>query len=440
MKVGHFNTFPYGGAAVAARRLNRRLNKSGIDSTFYYSRDDRDDLCQLTAAKHSLKQVSVRDPLPSRLNSLFAKHREKKRLREIYRLHNEHVAMRPEGAETFSMARLPEQSSLNWHQIDADVVHLHWISFFADYPSFFNSIPAHIPLVWTLHDMNAFTGGCHYSAGCEKFQTGCGDCPQVTEPGSRDVSVDSFLVKQKALQGRNVHVVAPSQWMLELAKKSGIWPETASFHHFRLGFDLKKFHPIDKQHARKQLGIRSDAVLIGFGAEDIRNERKGVKSLLGALDLLSTNRDVEGLVFGSGKLESTGKIKKLHQLGYVSSIDRQRLIYSAADVVVVPSTEDNQPQVGLEAMACGTPVVGFDTCGIPEMVQHGKTGLLATRGSSEELAKQISWIVSNPKQRTAMGEAARAMMEQNHDSTMQADRYIQLYENAALFGRKLKVA
>lgn len=440
MKVGHFNTFPYGGAAVAARRLNRRLRKSGVESTFYYSRNDRDDLCQLTAKRHGIEQAATIEPPSSRFGSMFAKQREKKRLREIYRLHNEHIALRPEGAETFSMARLPDASHLNWSQIDADVAHMHWISFFADYPSFFDSIPNHVPLVWTLHDMNAFTGGCHYSAGCEKFKSGCGDCPQVTQPSSRDVSAESFLVKQKTLANRNVHVVAPSQWMLDLAKQSSLWPKNASFHHIRLGFNLKKFYPVDKQNARQQLGIRSDATLVCFGAEDVRNERKGVGSLIQALDLLSTNRDVEGLVFGSGNLEATGQVKKLHQLGYVSSVDRQRLIYSAADIVVVPSSEDNQPQVGLEAMACGTPVVAFDTCGVPEMVQHGKTGLLATLGSADELAKQISWMVSNPQQRLEMGVAAREMMEQNHDAKRQADRYLQLYENATQFGRRLKAA
>jgi glycosyltransferase involved in cell wall biosynthesis len=207
-----------------------------------------------------------------------------------------------------------------------------------------------------------------------------------------------------------------------------------------LGFNLKKFYPVDKQHARQQLGIHSDAFLIGFGADDVRNKRKGIGSLLSALDSLSTNQEVEGLVFGSGEIQVPKGVNKIHQLGYVDSIDRQRLIYSAADVIVVPSTEDNQPQVGLEAMACGTPVVGFDTCGIPEMVRHGKTGLLAEAGNAENLAKQISWIIGNPMQRKQMGLEARKMMEHYHDSEVQAAQYIQLYENATKFGKSLKAA
>ena len=440
MKVSHFNTFPYGGAAMAARRLSRRLRKSGVESTFYYNRCDRDDVVQIGSKTEALEQAQILPKDSAGGLSLFSGRREKKRLKEIYRLHNEHIATRPQGEETFSMARLPEESRLNWFQINSDVVHLHWISFFADYPTFFRSIPEHVPLVWTLHDQNAFTGGCHYAGGCNGYEKGCGSCPQVTHSHSRDVSVDSFGAKKRAIAGRNVHVVAPSKWMLDLARKSPIWPKTASYHHIRLGFNLKKFYPVDREHARKQLGIRSDAFLIGFGADDVRSKRKGVGSLLAALDHLSTNEDVEGLVFGAGEVQSTDEVKKIHQLGYVDSVDRQRLIYSAADVVVVPSSEDNQPQVGLEAMACGTPVVGFDTCGIPEMVLHEKTGLLAKPGDPLDLAAKISQVINNPMLRKQMGIEARKMMELNHDSEVQAARYIQLYENATQFGRSLKAA
>jgi glycosyltransferase involved in cell wall biosynthesis len=440
MKVSHFNTFPYGGAATAARRLSRRLQKSGVKSSFYYLRSDRKGDVASEHKSESIEKVQILDKAQPRGLSLFSKRREKSRLREIYRLHNEHIAMRPEGEETFSMARLPDESRLNWFQINSDVVHLHWISFFADYPTFFGSIPEHVPLVWTLHDQNAFTGGCHYSAGCEQFKRGCGRCPQVTNSHSRDVSADSFTTKRRTLSRRNIHVVAPSKWMLDLAKKSPVWPKSASFHHIRLGFNLKKFYPVDRDHARKQLGIRSDAFLIGFGADDVRSRRKGVGSLLESMKHVSTGKEIEGIVFGSGEISTSGQMQKVHQLGYVDSIDRQRLIYSAADVVVVPSTEDNQPQVGLEAMACGTPVIGYDTCGIPEMVQHQTTGLLAKAGDATDLARQISWIIENPLQRRQMGIEARKMMELNHDSGIQASRYIQLYENATQFGRRLKAA
>ncbi len=435
MRVSHFNTFPYGGAATAALRLNRQLCKIGLDSKLYYRRNDREDesggsaLVQLTPLQQDKKS-----------NTFIARRREKKRLRKVWQLHNDHIACRSPGEETFSMARLPQSEIPDWSQIRPDVVHLHWVSFFVDYPSFVNSIPADVPIVFTLHDMNAFTGGCHYSNGCEKFKSGCGTCPQLTNASPRDVSVDSFEAKRHALADRKVHVVAPSQWMLDLARRSPIWPESASFHHIRLGFNLKKFVPIDRDHARKQLGIKSDAILIGFGADDVRNKRKGVENLIDALGLLTTSRPVECLVYGGGKVPTKGNTPPLHEMGYVSSMDRQRLIYSAADVFVVPSSEDNQPQVGLEALACGTPVVGFDTCGVPEMVHHGKHGLLASTGDSLELAKQISWLVENPFERNKMSVVARKYMEQYHDTTSQAQLYSLLYENATHLQRRSKKA
>ena len=439
MKVSHFNTFPHGGAAVAARRISRQLQRVGVDSRFYYHRWDQ-DTPPTKGKTEALEKAQVLENIPRNSLPLLAKRREKKRLRGIWKQHNEHIAFRPSDAETFSMAQLPEQSRLNWPRINSAVVHLHWISFFADYPSFFSSIPDHVPIVWTLHDQNAFTGGCHYAAGCEQFKSGCGNCPQVKNAHRRDVSYRSFGTKKRTLARRNVHVVAPCNWMLDLAKQSPIWPKTASFHRIRYGFNLKKFYAVDREQARKQLGIRSDAFLIGFGADDVRSRRKGVGYLLEAFNHLSTDQEVEAIVFGAGEIEATERVKKIHQLGFVNSIDRQRLVYSAADVIVVPSTEDNQPQVGLEAMACGTPIVGFNTCGIPEMIEHRKTGLLAESENSVDLARQISWIINNPLQRQRMGDQARLWMEQNCDAEIQARRYVQLYENTTQFSRRLKAA
>jgi glycosyltransferase involved in cell wall biosynthesis len=435
MKISHFNTFPYGGAATAAIRLNQQLRKSSHDSQLYYSRSEKD-----IVQSDSIQKIETCEKTVGRLASVVANRIKRARQKEIYRLFNEHVAMRPPGVETFSMARLPNETRLNWPEISSDVVHLHWISFFADYPSFFDSIPARIPIVWTLHDMNAFTGGCHYSAGCERFKTGCGSCSQVTNSGPRDVSVDSFKAKRRALANRLIFVVSPSQWMLDLAQQSPIWPKQTSFHQINLGFDLKKMHPIEKQKARELLGIKSDAVLIGFGADDVNNQRKGMSHLLSSLAKLTAREPVECLTFGAGELPEVDTISKFHHQGFVNSAERLRLIYSAADLVVVPSREDNQPQVGLEAMACGTPVVAFNAGGIPEYVHHGKTGLLASVGNEEELAKQISWMVGNGKAREEMGVNARSLMEKSFEVKQQTDKHIQLYENAALLGQRSKAA
>ena len=424
LKVAQFNTFPYGGAATAAKRLHQKLRENRIDSQFYFHRNDKSEI-----DNDDFTQLNFEPPKFGVFTGAVQRRVNKRRQRDIYEQFNNHIALRPAGSETFSMAELPEPTDLNWKSIGADVVHLHWISFFADYPSFFGSIPNHVPIVWTLHDMNAFTGGCHYSNGCTSFMHGCGSCEQVTNRSSRDVSAMTFKVKQKTLRNKNIHVVTPSDWMRELAMQSKIWPDNTTFQTIRLGFDLKEFNPIAKQDARKRLGLSDDSVLIGFGAEDINNRRKGLQHLLPALTLLKTDQNVECVVFGSGDIEQTEGMPAIHNFGYVDSAEKQALIYSAADIVVVPSREDNQPQVGLEAMACGTSVVAFNAGGIPEYVKDGATGLLAKIGDEAELANRISWLINNQTARTTMGERARLMMEQEFELGEQSQKYLSLYQN-----------
>ena len=424
MKVNHFSTFPYGGAAAAALRTHHQLRRTNVDSRFFFHRNDRKEKFD-----DSVEQVEFITPRQGIVQRLFEGKKTKRRNKEIYRLYNQHIAGRDQKAETFSMAQLPETSHLAPHVVDADVIHLHWLAFFADYESFFGSIPRHIPIVWTLHDMNAFTGGCHYSSGCEKFQSGCGNCPQITNPDIKDVSVDSFQSKRQALAGRRHHVTAPSQWMIDLAKQSSVWPESTTFEKIHLGFNLNNFFPVEKSEARQQLGIESDAVLIGFGADDISSYRKGFHHLLNSLPLIESKSQVECLVFGAGEIPPSSNLPKMYSQGFIDSVDRQRLIYSAADVVIVPSREDNQPQVGLEAMACKTPVVAFDAGGIPEYVRQGETGCVVTLGDEKALAKAISGLTDLRSLRERLGRAALEMVRQEFDLKNQTKTYQRVYEN-----------
>lgn len=435
MKIAQFNTFPYGGAATAAKRLHHCLRENDVDSQFFFHRNE-----QASVEDPSFHQLEFAEPEYGVFSGAVQRRLNRRRQKEIYQQYNDHIALRPAGAETFSMARLPQTTEFKWNSIAADIVHLHWISFFADYPSFFGSIPNQIPLVWTLHDMNAFTGGCHYSNQCTRFQFGCGGCHQVTRSGHNDVSASSFQVKQKTLRHKNITVVTPSDWMRQLAMKSPVWPNETSFQTIRLGFDLEVFRPISKSAARQQLGIEDNAVMIGFGAEDINSRRKGLQHLIPALARLQTQERVECLVFGSGEIETSAAVSKVHHFGYVDSPQKQALIYSAADIVVVPSCEDNQPQVGLESMACGTPVVAFDTGGIPEYVRNETTGLLAKLRNEEHLAERISWLANHNEARIKMGQRARLMMEQEFDLRQQSEKYRMLYQSLTRFGQQSKAA
>ena len=421
MKVAHFCTFPHGGAATAAIRQHNGLQQAGVDSRFYYFIDEKNQSFGDDFTKIEFTPAQHEGPLAA-VTSFLAKRRR----RRIHRLYDKHLDNRDLSLETFAMAEQPAPSILDWASIDADIVNLHWISFFADFPSFFKSIPEHIPIVWTLHDTHAFTGGCHYNGDCMRFADGCGDCPQVHSPNPLDVSLTSLLAKRRAYRSKNLQVVAPSKWMLDLARRSSVWPAKTRFQKIELGLQLETFQPIDQNKARAALNLAPRKKLIGFGAMGIDNPRKGFAHLMAALKKVkAAGVDCECLVFGSGKIEQTESLPKMNLLGFIDSAEKLCQAYSAADVIVVPSIEDNQPQVGLEAMACGTPVVAFDTCGLPEYVINGKTGWLCPVADSDALAEKIAVSLNgNTKQ---YGAAAVKQIQTRFNIRQQTQKWQQLY-------------
>jgi glycosyltransferase involved in cell wall biosynthesis len=439
-KVNHYNTFPHGGAALAARRIHSGIatQRTPWESRFYYAIDEAETLLDETCQRLDF----VSPVRPRSLNSLLRDRLwEKPRQRRLIREYETHLRDRPADQETFSAAEQIQTTCLNWARDWADVVHLHWIAYLADYPSFFASIPEPIPLVWTLHDMNPFTGGCHYARDCSRFHQGCGDCPQVNAPNKNDVSRSSFLAKQKSLRHRKIAVVSPSDWLRNLAERSSVWPEGTTFHTIRYGLELDQYYPVDKQSARQQLGLKDDHCLIAFGAEQITNPRKGFQFLAEALLQLNALVQLQdqpsdwagsrgttipaALVFGSGNVTLDSGIP-VHKLGYLKTAAEKRTVYSAADMVIVPSLDDNQPQVALEAMACGTPVIGLRSGGIPEIVRPGVTGLLVEKG--ESLAGKMAELLEFPSLRRKLGEQARSWMAEEFELARQSAKYLDLYD------------
>jgi glycosyltransferase involved in cell wall biosynthesis len=418
MKVAHFCTFPHGGAAAAAKRQHRGLLESGIESRFYFFRNDKNVALDTTFEKIVFKANHYAPPF-----GFVRKYLDRRRQRRVYRLYNQHLEPKSELDETFAMAELPEPTVLDWSKIDADVVNLHWVSFFANFPTFFKSIPAHVPVVWTLHDTHAFTGGCHYNSGCLRAADGCGSCPQVIDPNPQDVSLASFLAKRAAYRNKQMHVVAPCDWMLDMSSRSAIWPAKTRFEKIEYGLDLNRFIPIDKSLARQKLGLGVNKKYIAFGAMEVANPRKGVRHLLRGIETVGC----ECLVFGDGQIDQTASMPRLHNFGFVDSIEKLRLIYSAADLVAVPSIEDNQPQVGLEAMACGTPVVAFDACGMSEYVKENKTGWLAALQRPDSLAEKISLGLRADR---SVGQNARQLLQNRFEIKTQTKKWIDLYHHA----------
>ena len=419
MIVDQFNSSPFGGAAIAARRLHHALLRAGVTSRFWH----------LAGEKHRIQGDDSYAPVRWTDNSRIqqALRLPRKTFRKWQLRHA--LRGRPEGLEIFTSPHSDQSTKYNTATMGADIVHLHWVAKLIDYPSFFGSLADDAPIVWTLHDMNPFTGGCHYSNGCEAFRQECQDCPQLGRRHSHDLSQRFFHLKRVALAGKKLHIVSPSSWLESEARRSQIFSGAHSFQTIHNGIDTELFRPQDKRTARRKLGLPEDHIVIGFGAESIENRRKGFRELLHTLTQLSTHHPVIGLAFGGGQIDDrVPGLPEIMHTGFVSDPNQQTAVYSASDILALPSLQDNLPQTGVEAMACGTPVVAFDTGGISDYVKPQQTGLLATAGDVTDLARKLSWVIDHPSARSQMGLNARELIvrEFNHDT--QAAKYRALYE------------
>lgn len=427
MIVDMFNTTLTGGAAVAALRLHRGLLGAGTESRFWHKklpRKRRPKTAEQGVRPMHWPPVGA-NPVAAFLEStagIARKLQQKRMTRRAFRGRN----------TDFQMFTVPWRGGATRYDHAAmrgDVVHLHWLTGMCDLPSFFASIPDDLPVVWTLHDQNAFTGGCHYAGACRGFETGCGDCPQLGQRGEYDLSQQIFVAKEAMVTGKNLHIVTPSEWNEREAGKSRIFSAAKSIQTIYNALDVDDYSPIDRSLARQQLGLPLDKTIMVFGADRLGSSFKGMPQLAAALTQLHDKDDMLGLAFGSGAMpEVAGSMPEIVYTGYIDTLERQVAVYSAADVYVLPSLADNMPQTAVEAMACGLPVVAFDVGGIPELVVPGKTGLLADLRNDITLARHLQWMHDHPQQRQEMGRQARRHVVGMFEARQQTQRHIELYQ------------
>jgi glycosyltransferase involved in cell wall biosynthesis len=394
-----------GGAARAAYRLLRGLRNQGVDARMLAMTTLTGDAA-VSASAARLGRVG-RPPL-DRLPL--------------------HLAMR-RAPPMFSLAWVPDRLSRKIERLSPGIVHLHWV---AAGMLQIESLPRLArPLIWTMHDMWPFTGGCHYDGGCGRFQASCGRCPLLRSSRLWDLSRWVMRRKRSAWRGLPITLVAPSRWLADRARASSLfrdWPVRVIPN----GLDLELFQPVDPGLARRLLGLPPARSYLLFGAVNLGGERrKGFELLRAAVQQLAETgwRDRLDLIVAGGSAPDVSRDLSLrvHFLGELRDEVSMALALAAADAVIVPSIQDNLPNMAIEAFACGRPCVGFAVGGLAEIVDDGVNGRLSQPGDVQELALSIAWLLEDDLRRQSLGREARRKAEQSFDIHIVAQRYSELY-------------
>jgi len=405
-----------GGAARAAFRLHKGLRRTGQASSMFVERSSNPD-------DHVKVFILPKNPI-ARLRRLF-------RQTQITRSFSRYKKTDPDNSIVFSDDRSRYGTSVLNQLPDCDIINLHWVAEFIDYTSFFLNISKQTKIVWTLHDMNPFTGGCHYDNGCFGYLNQCGACPQLGSENPNDLSRKIWLRKKSIfdrIQPERLQIVTPSAWLAREAGRSMLlnrFPITTIPN----GLDTDAFAPRDKKAIRQALGISLSEKVVLFVAHDINDPRKGIKFFAAALEGLKKQRHMTLISIGKNCPEFEDQVKHIH-LGNIESDLLLSLIYSAADVFVIPSLQDNLPNTVMESMACGTPVVGFHVGGIPDMVRNDITGLLVPSEDVSALQDAIISIFNDEEKLEKMSFNCRKIAAQEYTLEIQANRYADLYKNS----------
>ncbi len=325
---------------------------------------------------------------------------------------------------------------------NADVVHLHNLhgSFFS-----FTILPKlarQAPLVWTLHDTWALTGHCSYNYDCERWQTGCGHCPNLGEYPSILIDTTSFLWRKKyqSYHQSDITVVAPSRWLTDMAKKSPLF-EGHEIRCIPYGINLDDFHPGGQLEARDALDIPRDAqviMVVAFADQIAGASRKGSRFFKEALKALNFKRRPWILSVGSrGVFENCKDLVSVREVGYLGSSDLMRRCYVAADVFALPTLADNLPVSLIEATASGTPSVAFQVGGVRDIVIHKETGYLAVHKDAVDLANGIRWVLADSTRLAAMRHRCREHARQEYSIQLEVERYLELYRGLKMAGTSL---
>ena len=419
MRIVHVSSADtVGGAGRAAYRLHRALIGAGVDSHMLVNAKHSDD--------NTVTVVPREEDFATCCGDLASRH--------YINLHRT-----PDWNTHFSLAW--PGVDLTGHPLvgEADIIHLHWLWDFQSMATLAALMNLGKPVVWSFHDLRAMTGGCHYSAGCRGYETGCAFCPQLTaDPAELTAAT---LADQKQIWRRDaVTVIGLSNWMADCARRSAVWRDSR-IEVIPNAVDTESFVPHDKAKCRRRLGLPEDARYVLFGADFGSEIRKGFRGLMRAVSMClddpwfaSELREgrIRLVCFGNPDPEAVCGPIPIHALGYLSDDADLAAAYGAADFFVLPSLEDNLPNTVLESMSCGTPVLALDVGGVRDMVIEGQTGWLVPAGDEARLSALMLEILRKPDVAAAMGAACRGHVAGGFSPALLARRFNELYKDLLL--------
>jgi len=395
-----------GGAHKAAYRLHRALLTHNIDSQMLVQNKNSDDYT-IIGPTSSLRKYLI-NPLRPALD---------------------HIIMKMNSIKTlFSSSYLPFSEIVRQiNKIQPDVVHLHWVTGGMMRIEDIAKIKA--PIVWNCQDMWPFTGGCHFSGSCKLYKESCGNCPILESHRTNDLSKKVIARKSKSYaKVPSLTVVGVSKWMAVCAGESSLF-SNRKIVNIPNCLDVNLFKPIDKNIVRDLFNIPRNKKVILFGAANpTTDQRKGGKELFESIKLLDL-KSVVLVIAGSTRPEKVEDFK--YPVYFISPLRDEvslPMMYNIADVIIVPSLEENLSNSIIESLACGIPVVSFDIGGNSDMIEHKKNGYLSQNISSKDLAKGISWVLEYDNYKK-LSSYSREKVLKEFDSKVVAKRYIELYKD-----------
>lgn len=400
MKVLHINTYSGGGAGIACLRLHQALLDSGISSNalFKYVGEE-------TRLTEGVIEFQHKESFVRKVNRVFK--------RRFDRLTREHQKINTSGQnfEIFSTPLNEYRVEKFVRDFEPDIIHLHWISDFINFPSFFKGVDR--PIVWTFHDMNPLFGGAHYEGDLKRFKL----LLEEVEEKYREIKKYSL-----SFAGR-IHVVTPSKWLVEKSQHSELFVG-CNHSHIPNCIDVETFNLKSKRKLRQKYGILESTKILLFVSQSVDNFRKGGDLLAQTVPTL-VEKGVKLLVVGddhSGEFEGNPDIRFL---GRIKDQSKMAEIYALSDAYLLPSREDNFPNVMVESLLCGTPVLSFERGGMKDVIVDGVNGLLAPKPNKASVKKLISdFFAMRPFDPVIVRNSILAQVEPKNV----AYKYIQLYK------------